>query len=402
MDILKRQKDIVSLINNLDITPTMHLNATQKYKRLAKYLIDNGIDAEIYPQGSFALGTVVRPITRGDDAKYDLDFVCQVYASKDTLSSSELREKVLGILQDSKTFDERLEICEECFTIEYSDIGGIGFSIDVVPAVPESQETISRLVTKNFRKDLVEAAISIPKQEDKKYSWITSNPRGYKIWFNEINSRFNDASRLEYRQSLFENNKHLFRGVEEVPEELERSALQRVVQILKVHRDVYYSHISQGEELKPISAIINTLVAKIASTVDSQTNVFDLLQYVLDNLLVYAEQLTLDETSFNIRYGGRDLLIKKGDLWVISNPANPEDNLANQWTNVTAKIFFKWIEAAKNDLIYSLQLPDDKFRLRIENAFGKNFVSKRLGEEYLGSAKVEKIDVTTVAKPWKK
>lgn len=401
MDIEVRQKDILTLIDKIDITPTMYLNATEKYKQLAQYLADNGIDAEIYPQGSFALGTVVRPITKIHDATYDLDFVCQVHDYKDTLSPLELRDKVLEILQNSRLYDKKLKICDECFTVEYADTDGAKFSIDIVPAVSESSENIARLMTNSIRNDLVESAIAIPKQINKEYSWLTSNPKGYKIWFEEINNKFNETSKFEYRRNLFESNKQIFSSIQEVPDELDRSALQRVIQILKLHRDIYYSFITEGDKFKPISAIINTIVAQIANTAVSNISVFDLLQYVLEEMAIYSNQQTLDEMKFAAKYNSRSLILKKGSSWIISNPANPEDNLANQWTDTTAKIFFRWVETVRNDLISSLQLPDERFRSTMENAFGKQLVSKSLGTKYQGTIVPKPISRTSVAKPWK-
>lgn len=401
MGIADRQKDILDIIDKIDITPTMYFNAIDKYIQLASYLADNGIEAEIYPQGSFALGTVVRPIMRGDDASYDLDFVCQVYDYKNTLSPTELRNKVLKILQDSKLYDRNLKVYEECFTIEFADVDGVGFSIDIVPAVAESNENIARLAMCTERQDLVETAIAIPKQEQGLYSWITNNPRGYKVWFDEINSRFNETSKAAYRQKLFEQNNHIFNSIQDIPETLERSSLQRVIQILKFHRDVYYSYKTNGDELKPISAIISTLVAKIADTTVSHINVFELLQYVVNELAIYAEQQTLDETCFAVKYDNRSLILKKGESWVICNPANPEDNLANHWTDVTAKTFFMWIEAVNSDLMGSFQLSDERFRTTMENAFGKHIVSKSWGTKYQGNSVSKPINNESVAKPWK-
>lgn len=401
MGVLNRQKDILGLIAKLDITPTMYKNAVEKYNRLAKYLSDNGIRAEIYPQGSFALGTVVRPIMKGEDVAYDLDFVCQVHDYKSTLSPSELRTKVLGILQESKLYDKNLKICDECFTIEFADIDGVGFSIDIVPAVGESAENISRLVSKSFQPDLVESAIAIPKQENKNYSWMTSNPRGYYNWFERINGRFNESSKLEFRQMLFEQNKHVFNSIQEIPEGLDRSSLQRVIQILKHHRDVYYSMKTNGDKLKPISAIINTIVANIATTIDPSVSVFELLQYVLDELAIYSEQQVLGEIRFTTKYDSRKIILKKGNSWVIENPANPEDNLADQWTDETAKTFFMWATAVRNDLIDSLELTDGQFRSNMENAFGKNFVNKVFGSKYPSLTTPKLISDNATAKPWK-
>ena len=44
------------------------------------------------------------------------------------------RSKASGI------YEGKLEIWDECFTIEYADVGKIGFTIDIVPATDESEE----------------------------------------------------------------------------------------------------------------------------------------------------------------------------------------------------------------------------------------------------------------------
>lgn len=44
--------------------PTLYKNAVEKYQALGHFLNDNGLEAEIYPQGSFAFGTVVRQALR--------------------------------------------------------------------------------------------------------------------------------------------------------------------------------------------------------------------------------------------------------------------------------------------------------------------------------------------------
>lgn len=59
--------------------------------------------------------------------------------------------------------------------------------------------------------------------------------------------------------------------------------------------------------------------------------------------------------------------------WYIENPANPEDNLADQW-NIDARIpikFFQWIRVAQSDLIGSLEQKDNKqFRAILESSSG--------------------------------
>ena len=68
----ERTKDLEVLITNLDISQTMVDNATEKYQNMAKYLQSKGIDADIYPQGSFAIGTIVRPYVLATERKSSL------------------------------------------------------------------------------------------------------------------------------------------------------------------------------------------------------------------------------------------------------------------------------------------------------------------------------------------
>ena len=78
-----RQRDILKLIEGLDISPTMYKNATEKYKAVGTYLQDQGLTCDIFPQGSFSLGTVVRPYRESKEEDYDLDFICCLSEQKE-------------------------------------------------------------------------------------------------------------------------------------------------------------------------------------------------------------------------------------------------------------------------------------------------------------------------------
>ena len=77
-NIPERQKDILSIISSLDISPTMYKNAVEKYKAITKFLGDCGIEADMYPQGSFAFGTVVRPNAKDPSANWMLSVKLEV------------------------------------------------------------------------------------------------------------------------------------------------------------------------------------------------------------------------------------------------------------------------------------------------------------------------------------
>lgn len=75
INIKERQNDILKAIESLDITPSMYKNADEKYHALANYLSRHtDIALDMYPQGSFTFGTVVRPFKDDRDGSYDLDF----------------------------------------------------------------------------------------------------------------------------------------------------------------------------------------------------------------------------------------------------------------------------------------------------------------------------------------
>jgi hypothetical protein len=379
----------------------MYKNAVTKYTSIAEYLGNNGIEANIYPQGSFALGTVVRPNAKDPNAAYDLDFVCQLRITCNDLTAAELRKKVEDIFTSSDLYGGKLTINDECITIEYADVGSIGFSIDIVPAADENEENKMRLRSKSKNPGLINTAIAIPKHCEKNYNWITNNPKGYRTWFEDINAPFLAASRMQYRQMLFEENRSAYASVEEIPEELDRSAMQRVIQILKYHRNMYYSKFNNGDDIKPISAIINTIVTRISSSASASISVFDLLNYVLNEFATYAEYQTLTEERFAERYQGKNVIGRKSGKWVIENPANPEDNLADQW-NLDASIpthFFAWSKAVRQDLIDSLKMSDEDFRARAETAFGQKAVASVWGTKY-NKVAPKPVSPVIPAKPW--
>lgn len=403
-NISERQKDILSIVAKLDISPTMYKNAVEKYKAITQFLIDSGIEADMYPQGSFAFGTVIRPNAKDPLANYDVDVICQVKGNRNSLSPSELRKQIENALTSSNIYGDKLTIYDECFTIEYADINSVGFTIDIVPATDEAYEIKKRLIQNSCYPELIDTAIAIPQYNgSRKYSWLTNNPKGFRSWFETINKPYLDYSGDTYRQYLFEENSAVFASVEDIPIEMERSALQRVIQILKYHRDVYYAKVKDGDNIKPISALINVVVAQISSTYSAECTVFELLEYIIDEFNTYAQQQWLTQKEFSLKYRDHNVLSRIDGKWYIANPANPEDNLADKWNkdNRIPEFFFRWTKVVKSDLIESIHFDEDiQFRAAIENCFGKKSVTDALGDKYSGNVSPRQIVSKTAAKPY--
>lgn len=391
----ERQQDILKLITDVDITPSMFKNAESKYKALSDYLgRHTELNTNMYAQGSFALGTVVRPIKDGKDADYDLDFICEVNRDREEISASELRSIIEKALSDVELYGGKMEAFDECITIHYAEENGVGFSIDIVPAVHESWKTKKRLAGKTNRLDLIEESIAIPMGAKGRYEWHTNNPKGFKKWFDEINKPFLEYSKSNERKVIFETA-GFYNTVEEIPEGMLHSSVQRVIQILKRNRNLFYQ---KFYDLKPNSAIINVIVAKVASECNSDIGVFDLLERV------FVELSESNRNYNNIQYGdaiwGSRIVSKRDKNWYIANPANPEDNLADKWNEDPriADKFFLWVEAARKDLIDSLELEDAEFRAILESAFGQAAVQNTLKEKYGAESATP---ITGVSKPWR-
>lgn len=324
----RKNEILEDIVKGMDITPTMYKNAEDKYKALAKYLGDNDLECDIYPQGSFSLGTVIKPLKEGKRKEYDLDFIC-VINNKEGLEPKEFRAKIWDILNQNENYSKRIKEYDKCFTLEYSEIAGVGFHMDVLPAKPYTKGFI--LLTNKISKDNVE--------------WFKGNPKGYSDWFKMINDKYPQAQKInEFNDSLMAK-----KNVEELPDFFDRTSLQRVIQILKYHRDYFY-HIKRKENKKVISAIITTLCAKIAETTDfTYLSTIDLLSYITSELCIYAQLLSKD--NLDQRYANKVVIKKTNCKWEIINPVNPEDNLADSWNidNEKPKLFFEWIEEIKKE-----------------------------------------------------
>lgn len=399
----EKRLDQLKIIKSLDISPSMYKNATEKYQNLAKFLEKSGLKVNIYPQGSFALGTVTRPYSKDKERNYDLDFICQVEDTKENVKPKELRDSIENILKNS-IYKEKMTVYDECFQITYADNGEIGFSIDIVPAVHESEDTKEELIKDAEFPELINTSIAIPRFSKLKiYNWITNNPKGYKEWFENINAPFNNYSMNEYRSKIFFENRDIYNTIEEVPQQLERSSLQIAIQFLKYHRDIYYSHITNGDEIKPISAFLTTIAAKVARNLDFKMNPFEILENVFQEIMLYEKIYEQGRKSFLESNIHARLIIDNDGKWLLKNPANSKDNLMDAWNEnqEIPKMFFKWIRVAKSQLIDSVFLSDEEFRTASENAFGYKSVEKCWNKKYIHH-EPKIISSSGAPKPWRK
>jgi cyclic GMP-AMP synthase DncV-like protein len=361
-DKLKRYSDyLASLAGDLDIPPSTYQKAVRSYKAVGEWL--NGGEYEgslngvsIHAQGSFELGTVIKPLKGSKKAGYDIDLVCQPSIPKDNTTPSYIKEAIGQRLEENETYKKILDAeGKRCWTLEYAeDNNGIGFHLDVLPSVIESSDIIEHLRANTEHLGLVNTAIAITnKDSETAYSWSTSNPRGYSEWFKNINGPVLQTIAPQVRQGLFESNRLLFASVDQVPDQLIRTPLQQAVQIMKRHRDIRFSGHGH-EDFKPISMIITTLAAHLY---ENEGDVFSALNNIAEKLRRYS---SLMESRVPIIEG--NLIQKKADgTWYIGNPVNGLENFADRWheeDNARAEAFFEWTSWVSADLIEIAKNPD--------------------------------------------
>lgn len=381
---MNRSKNLSEIVKKLDISDTMRKNAEEKYKALAKELNELGINVEIYPQGSFALGTVVRPYTNGKEVEYDLDFICQEIGTKNDRSPKDVKKCIQEVLE---RHGRKVSEDNSCWIIDYANIAeSLGFKIDIVPAVDEMFETKMRLVSQNVDFEYATHAIAITNTEDyEEYDWAASNAKGYTKWFNDINAPF-----LE--KAVIEKSAEYKCSIENLPDIDKKSNLQRVIQILKRHRDI---HFYRSQKRKPSSAIITTLVAEIAKGYNPNANLLELLGYITNNLSK-SKLFVIDRSYFQ----ADAILNKKDGKWYVSNPVNPENNLASDWDDAYAQSFFEWIDTLNNDLVLITEEDADKYYSAMKNSFGTEFIDSNL-DNFKFIKKNQPNIINQISKPWK-
>lgn len=94
---------LLRIASNLDISETMREKAETSYRAVGQWLGDCDDDSEvkIMPQGSFYLGTVIRPVSDADE--YDIDLVCLLKNAK-YKSEAEIKNIVGNRLKEHKTY----------------------------------------------------------------------------------------------------------------------------------------------------------------------------------------------------------------------------------------------------------------------------------------------------------
>lgn len=326
------QNDLLDKIGQaLDISESQYLEVEKRYKAVATQLIkENSIlsdyEPDVMPQGSFLLGTMIKPIMEDDEL--DIDLVCRLKRKHTNWAQYHLKQKVGDQIKQDKRYESMLdEEGKRCWTLIYAE--NTKFHMDILPAIVGEKHF--SLLEKTFSdlssQDVADLAIRITDKTLGNYhtdsiqnNWPLSNPFGYAAWFNDRKKVSTPFLEKVFSASMAPMPKF----------EKKKQPLQRVIQLLKRHRDIMFG----GDEDKPISIIITTLAAR---AYNKETDIVDALSNILMNMrnqIVY---------KWNNKY-------RREIAW-IQNPVNSEENFADKWPDSPQKEenFYTWLNKAIED-----------------------------------------------------
>ena len=320
----------------------MREKAEKSYRSVGEWLGDCEVnsDVKIMPQGSFYLGTVIRPVS--DEDEYDIDLVC-LLTNATGKSEAEIKKIVGDRLKEHKTYSSMLEPeGKRCWTLCYEE-----FHMDILPCVPNNCYYIEPYLTEIKLTHKLDSGRYIPKY---------SNPYKYHEWFEE---------RMRVRLDEVKKDFSVRNQVEisKVPLYKVKTPLQRAIQLLKRHRDIMYDKLPEArKDNAPISIIITTLAAQ---AYNNEANIYEALSNIVENMSKFIK--------------------RSGDAFVIENPVMPEENFADKWNESPEKAreFFRWLESAKMDI---LTVPINtqglhKVSEALEACFGRNIVRRSLVDD---------------------
>ena len=318
----------------IEISDAQAEKAKESYEAVGNYLNNNikQYDVRIFPQGSFMLGTVIKPISDKDE--YDIDLVTTI--DNKFTSAKDLKNIVGDVLKTSDRYSEKVEEGKRCWTIQYSE--SANYHMDILPTMKSDTYFQNKKLIMTHKED-----------ENSDYEFRQTNPEAYYDWF---------VKRMEEEKKKLTEEYAIRNKIEivEVPEYKIKTTLQIAIEILKRYRDIKFK---DTPDIKPISIILTTLMARIYT---GKENVYELIEKFSKEYVLYLEK---DENG-NV---------------LIQNPVNENENFADKWpSNPERKeAFFKFMDNLKYDLVTNKVLLEGNIREQADaykKLFGENMVNK--------------------------
>ncbi len=394
-----RNDILEQILKDIDLPYEVKQKAKGRYEDLGEWLNrDESTIADycpyIFPQGSFLLQTTIRPVKK--DGEYDLDIGCKFLNGLTiaNISQKELKEKLrleLESYRKARNIKAPLEEKARCWRIEYQD--NMSFHIDIVPCIPalefdgtsygpfyiDTYQKGELLLTESNLLVWRQLSLLITDKNNKDYerisdNWHHSNPEGFAKWF-----RANAAL-----VSVREVKSHSVRSeVADLPITTGKrdTVLQRVVKLLKRHRDIMFA---DDDKYAPISVIISKLSAD-----------------------AYDGEQSLAKALINVISGMQNAL--RDNTTYIPNPTELRENYADKWIgdSLYPLNFRSWLIRAKQDFsnLTKMNLTRESAERIIRHSFklpfGDTYMKLTEGQSNIAQATILPLNIASAkTKPW--
>lgn len=324
-DLSNQSRILEALVESLDIPDSLFEKAKGRYEAVGNWLAREesclfAYKPRIYTQGSFRLGTVIKPVSDKDE--YDIDLVCELALSKTSLSQKQLKEAFgveIKAYVKKYSMDYPAEEGKRCWTIQYAD--GAQFHMDILPSVPDGEGFRLFLASRNLESLWFELAIAITDRTWPTFpvvssDWPCSNPNGFAQWFRS-------RQEVQFQRKIASLAEAARIPPAKVPEYTVKTPLQRSIQLLKRHRDIMFHLQPKGKPYKPISMVITTLAAH---AYNGEDDILEALVGIVSRMGQYVETINGKPT--------------------ILNPVNPSENFADRWEPAHLQWFQHWLNTA--------------------------------------------------------
>ncbi len=155
-----------SMVELLELPESAYEKAAKRYEDLGKWFDreDSSLgenSPHIFPQGSFRLGTAIRPLDEIE--AYDLDLACKLRhgISKGSHTQESLKMMVGHELEQyriARGIKDRLASKHRCWRLEYRD--DLNFHMDIVPCIP-GDEARRNLIMESMRASGADERIAV-------------------------------------------------------------------------------------------------------------------------------------------------------------------------------------------------------------------------------------------------
>jgi len=344
----------------LEPTPTQLATLERSYKSTGEFLTQcsefDGQLLEIHPHGSRELGTITRPVNKADG--FDIDLIARLdQKAWHTYSGSNGPKLLLDRLHSAvgryaQQHNLKLVRWDRCVTLEYAD----GMCADIAPVIDWPVQAPAHGELHGL----------IPDRDKSRFH--PSNPRGFTRLFSKIAA----ISPVFLSTEMFKAEGTVTRRADVVPlapaDEVFERLLCRLIQVMKLHRNVSFAKATKFTHLMPSSVFLTALAAESYQLLAPRPHI--------DQLDLFTDIIQTMPTMFR-----REKFANGEEEWHLDNPTAPGDNLAATMNDPgKQKAFFQWHAQLMTDVTGLISTIDQRLGMdRVHHLVTESFGDKAAG-----------------------